>query len=184
MSDPAHHAHHHASPDSPGPQAGWGRRLLEAKIHLLPVAGLAVLGPVFAATLAYLLIPGPSWWRFYLDSVGTGWMSPVLVLVVVVIAKIHNEIREQRRLRREAAGTTVALGVFATRIRYYADTGAGDPHAAAAIDVAHYLAGRVPRDTARSWEQEATAWYADTPAAQHLPPPPAAKLTTTGRQSS
>jgi hypothetical protein len=182
MADPTEAADFSTPPQSER-QARW-RRILNIRVSVARMAitlvFLALTGPALMALLAFMALPGKSWWSYFVEGVGSGWMAPALILAFYLIAQSRSSFGEWRKDRAAAREHTLAISMFASRMRYYQRLNLRDPMTAATFDVATYLAGLAPVNTSRAWEADAVDWYSTTAAVHELPPPPKSALKTPG----
>lgn len=159
---------------APQPPGKPRNRLWEPRFSAPQVLAIALLGPAFVGIMTWMVDPGRTWWSYSLEAIGAGWFSPLVILVIVAVLLAVNEFRGLRRARYVLRGSSLMLGVAATRARYYHEQGESNAWDLATYDVTNYLHRRVSRETLRSWETAAFDWYDTHPAAQQLPKPPAA----------
>lgn len=147
-------------------------RMSEPRFSAVLILLFALGGPLFIGGLTWLLNPTMPWPTLVMEAVDTGWVSPMLILVVFTVILAAIEVRRIRQARYVLRGTSMLIGVAAVRARYYIDQGHAQAADMALHDMVNYLRRRAPRETRRQWEDEVFAWYDTHPVARELPRPP------------
>lgn len=148
--------------------------LAQPRISPVQLFIIGLGGPAFIATLTWLLDPGMPLSTLLLESVDSGWFGPMMFLLVFTVVAAVGEFRQMRRARYVLRGSSMLIGIAATRARHYENEGRGNAWDMAMHDVSNYLHRHVSREILATWETAVFEWYRTHPAAAKLPHPPAA----------
>lgn len=137
------------------------------------VALVAVGGPLVAAVTIVAFGPRErDLAALLMEVVSIGWFGPLIVLASIGVTNYYTNKRISRDHLVRARMSSLALGVVASRARYYIQTGHVDPVAAAMHDTAAYMFGPCQVDLHLSWTRASLGWYTLDGVAEKFPAPP------------
>lgn len=137
------------------------------------VALIAVGGPAVAVVTLTAFNPRPvDPADLLMQAVSMGWFGPLIVLASIGMTNYYTNKRISKDHLIRARMASLAMGVAASRTRYYIQTGHVDPVAAAMHDTAAYMFGPCQDELHMSWTRASLGWYMTDDAARRFPSPP------------
>lgn len=150
----------------------WFSVLKKPQFNVAMLLILALGMVPVGAGLAHLADPTLSWPTYMMQAIGTGWTGPLLVLLLLTLAKVIFTVRGRVLDRRLMHASSMIISLVASRTAHYEEVGVPEPAKAAAFDAAAFITEKVTSAQGGQWVGEALKWYVAN-VADAMPAPPA-----------